>query len=113
MNQTIRNISFAVTSLLLVSCASGYKARQELRDKSSATTGMYCEFVSGDEFTDVDVEVSLRMGKRCEASRPFSITNYKNASDNNGIVYCCNALVELRLQLQSSTKSFGNDFIIC
>lgn len=89
MNQAIRFFGFGLTSLLLISCASSYKVRQEQRDKLATSTGMFCEFVSGDEFTDVDVEVSLRMGKRCEANRPFSLTNFKNASDNSGLVYCC------------------------
>lgn len=89
MNQTIRYFGLGLTSMLLISCASSYKVRQEQRDKLATTTGMFCEFVSGDEFTDVDVEVSMRMGKRCEANRPFSLTNYKNASDNSGLVYCC------------------------
>lgn len=77
-------------STLFVGCASGtFKARQEQREKMAASTGMYCEFVSGDLFPDLDVELSMSMAKRCDSSKNFSITNYKNSSDHNGVVYCC------------------------
>jgi hypothetical protein len=80
-----------MSSLLLLSaCASGtFKARQEQRDKMAANTGMYCNFVSGEVYADVEVELSMEMAKRCDSSRAFSITNFKTASNENGIVYCC------------------------
>ena len=86
-----KTILFAALSCLYLSgCASGaFKARQEQREKMAASTGMYCEFVSGDLFPDLDVELSLSMAKRCDNSKTFSITNYKNASDEIGVVYCC------------------------
>lgn len=77
-------------STLFVGCASGtFKARQEQRERMAASTGMYCEFVSGDLFPDVDVELSMSMAKRCDSTKSFSITNYKNSSDHNGVIYCC------------------------
>lgn len=83
----------SLSSLILTGCASGsFKARQEQREKMAASTGMYCEFLSGDVYHDLDVELSMSMAKRCDSSRNFSITNYKNSSDQNGVIYCCSTL---------------------
>lgn len=60
-----------------------------MREKISASTGLYCEFLSGDQFTDLDVELNLQMAKKCEVEKNYSITNYKNASDQIGVIYCC------------------------
>lgn len=86
----LRFIFLSVLALSFVGCASGkFKARQEQREKLAASTGMYCEFISGDLFPDLDVELSMSMGKRCDANKQFSITNYKNSSDQSGVIYCC------------------------
>lgn len=78
------------SALLLSACASGtFKARQEQREKMASSAGMYCEFVSGDVHPDIDVELNMLMARRCDSSRPFSITNYKNSSDQQGVIYCC------------------------
>ncbi|MBV2168211.1 MAG: hypothetical protein KUL82_05845 [Bdellovibrio sp.] len=83
-------IPLTLSALFLSGCASGtFKARQEQREKLAASTGMYCEFVSGDLFPDVDVELSMKMASRCDSSKSFSITNYKNSSDQAGVIYCC------------------------
>ncbi|MEK2646593.1 hypothetical protein [Bdellovibrio sp. BCCA] len=75
--------------LLLSGCSSAFKARQEQREKLAASTGMYCEFVSGDLFPDLDVELNMQMARRCDSNKNFSITNYKNSSDQTGVIYCC------------------------
>ncbi|MNJ99782.1 hypothetical protein D3C87_175630 [compost metagenome] len=81
---------FSLSTIFLAGCASGtFKARQEQREKLASSTGMFCEFISSDIFPDVDVELSMRMAKRCDADKNFSITNHKNESGQNGIVYCC------------------------
>jgi hypothetical protein len=78
------------SALLLSACASGtFKARQEQREKLASSSGMFCEFVSGDVHPDIDVELNMSMARRCDSNRPFSITNYKNSSDQQGVVYCC------------------------
>ncbi len=78
------------SALFLSACASGtFKARQEQREKMASSAGMYCEFVSGDVHPDIDVELNMLMAHRCDSSRPFSITNYKNSSDQQGVIYCC------------------------
>lgn len=86
-----RLCAIALSSLFLLSaCASGtFKARQEQREKLASSSGMYCEFINGDVHPDVDVELNLQMARRCDANRNFSITNYKNASDQIGVMYCC------------------------
>lgn len=86
-------IAFTSSALLLSGCASGtFKARQEQREKLASSTGMYCEFVSGDLHPDVDVELSMQMANRCDSGKSFSITNYKNSSDQTGVIYCCSAV---------------------
>jgi hypothetical protein len=96
-----------LASLILTSCASStYKARQEQREKLATSSGLYCEWISGDKHSDIDVEVNLQMGKRCDSSKPFSLTNYKNNADQNGIMYCC-AMVEHAVAAPAPRKSSG------
>lgn len=81
---------FAGSALFLSACASGtYRARQEQREKVTAMTGLYCEFVNGDQHPDIDVELNLQMARRCNMNKQFSITNYRTSSEMNGIMYCC------------------------
>ncbi|MBO9666707.1 MAG: hypothetical protein J7501_07815 [Bdellovibrio sp.] len=87
-------IRFLVVSLssvfLLSACASGtFKARQEQREKLAQSTGMFCQFVSSEKNPDIDVELSIDMARRCDSNRAFSITNFKNSSDEPGVIYCC------------------------
>lgn len=87
----IRLCTIALSSLFLLSaCASGtFKARQEQREKLAANSGLYCEFVNGDQHPDTDVELNMQMARRCDATGNFSIINYKNTSDQPGVMYCC------------------------
>jgi hypothetical protein len=109
----IRLLVVSLSSLFLLSaCASGtFKARQEQRDKLAANTGMYCNFVSGEVFPDVEVELSMEMAKRCDSSRAFSITNFKTASNENGIVYCCSmsGRAQTIVNKRSSTTTTSTD----
>ncbi|RYZ69710.1 MAG: hypothetical protein EOP09_07230 [Proteobacteria bacterium] len=83
-------VSFVLITLGLTSCASStYKARQVEREKVANSSGLYCDWVNGDKHSDVEVEVNLQMAKRCDANKAFSLTNYKNNSDQNGLMYCC------------------------
>ncbi|RYZ86005.1 MAG: hypothetical protein EOP06_15325 [Proteobacteria bacterium] len=91
----ILKLSFVLISLVLTSCASStYKARQDQREKVAATSGLFCDWVNGDKHSDVEVEVNLQMAKRCDANKAFSLTNYKNKSDQNGIMYCCGCCLD-------------------
>lgn len=83
-------IGLALASAVFFSgCSSAYKARQEERNKIAASTGHYCEFVNGDAHNDVDVELTMQMSKKCDSSKPYTMTNYKNASDIFGVIFCC------------------------
>ncbi len=75
--------------VFLLGCGSAQKQRLELREKLAASSGMYCEFISGDVHNDIDVELNMQMARRCEPTKPLSITNYKNSSENYGVIYCC------------------------
>ncbi len=92
-----------VGAMVLSSCSSHYKKRQEMREKASAASGLYCEFISGDLYTDLDVELNLQMAKKCEVDKNYSITNYKNASDQIGVIYCCQ--IQKKVAKASSVKS--------
>jgi hypothetical protein len=88
--------SYILIASLLVSvatifagCSSGQKEREEQRNRLSASSGMYCEFINGDEFQDIDIELNMSMAKRCDSSKPYTLTQYKNSSDVNGLLYCC------------------------
>lgn len=84
------SIVFATACLYLTGCASGaFKARQEQRDKLVGSSGLFCEFVNGEQHPDIDVELNMQMAKRCDATKLFSITNYKTSSEMNGVMYCC------------------------
>ncbi len=86
-------VPLSLSLLILSGCASGtFKERQEQREKMASSTGMYCQFVSGDRFPDLDVELSMEMGRRCDTNKNFTITNYKNSSDQAGVIYCCATL---------------------
>lgn len=77
------------STVLFSGCSTAYKARQEEKNKVAATSGHYCEFINGDAHNDVDVELTLQMTKKCDLSKPYTMTNYKNASDIFGVIYCC------------------------
>lgn len=84
-------VFLALSAVFLVTgCASGtFKARQEQREKMAASSGMFCDFVSAALSPDVDVELSMQMARRCDSTKNFSITNYRSASDEQGVLYCC------------------------
>jgi len=81
---------FVSGAMLLTACGSSQiKARKEQRDKISQSSKLYCEFVNGEAFPDVDVALNLEMAKRCDPSGQMTITGYRSPSEAIGIVYCC------------------------
>jgi hypothetical protein len=91
--------------LFLTGCASSaYKARLDSREKQAASSGLYCEWIDGDKHSDIDVEINLAMARRCDSSKTFTLTPYKNSSDANGIMYCC-AMRDGESKVSSSKKS--------
>ncbi len=84
------SILLPFVTLFIAGCASStFKARQEQREQLALSTGMFCEFISGDLFPDLDVELSMRMAKRCDSDKNYTITNHRNESGQNGVIYCC------------------------
>jgi hypothetical protein len=75
--------------LFLSACSSSQmKARKAERDKLSQTSRFYCEFINGEVYKDIDVALNLEMAKKCDADKPFSISDYRLVEDT-GVMYCC------------------------
>lgn len=90
MSLTGKTILLLSSVALLSACASGkMKERKDQRDKAAQASKIYCEFINGEVYPDVDVALNLEMAKRCDSDKPFSITQYKTPSENNGVMYCC------------------------
>jgi hypothetical protein len=71
---------------------SGRKAREarlKERDEVARQSQFYCQFVSGEDFPDIDVKTNIEMGKRCEKEKPFSLTHYVTPSKITGVMFCC------------------------
>ncbi len=80
---------FFCISILMAACGSKIKERKEQRDKMAATSKVYCEFINGEQFPDIDVAVNIEMAKKCDIEKPFSVTQYNTRSDSTGVLYCC------------------------
>jgi hypothetical protein len=83
--------SLCLVGLYLTGCASGaMKARKAERDRIEAQkVGVYCDYINGELFPDIEVQLNLEMAKRCDPAKGMTITNYKTPSENVGIMYCC------------------------
>lgn len=85
-----KNILFLGAILMLAGCASSQMKQRKLeREKISQTAKIYCDFVNGEIFPDIEVALNLEMAKRCDSDKSLSITNYKTPSENVGVMYCC------------------------
>ena len=90
MSYPFRFAVFLVAVLFMAGCTSSQiRARKEQRDKVVQSAKLYCEFVNGELYPDVDVALNLEMAKRCDNEKPFSISQYKTPSENQGVIYCC------------------------
>jgi len=88
---SLKSFILLFSSVALVSaCASNkMKERQAQRDKAAHSSKMYCEFVNGDVYPDIDIALNIEMAKRCDSEKPFSLTQYKTPSESVGVIYCC------------------------
>ncbi|GIL18487.1 MAG: hypothetical protein BroJett040_22380 [Oligoflexia bacterium] len=93
-----------LTALFFAGCSSAQKQRKEQRDKIAQTSKMFCEFVNGEVYPDVEVQLNLEMAKRCDSDKSFTISTYKTPSENQGIVYCCALKVEAKQETKAETK---------
>lgn len=88
-----------------VGCSSGQiKARKEQRDKASQSSKIYCDFVNGELYPDVEVMLNLEMSKRCDSEKSFSISQYKTSNENNGVLYCCSIIEKVDAALKTEKK---------
>lgn len=86
-----KNLIFlGAIALVVSSCASqDRKQRQTLREKASTSNKFYCEYINAEKYTDTDVVLNIAMADKCETSLPFSVTQFRTASDIPGVLYCC------------------------
>jgi hypothetical protein len=89
-----RKISISLLGMLALAlfagCASSrVKARKETRDKMLQSVRLYCDFINGDVFSDIEVQLNIEMMKRCDPDKTYSITNYRTPAETVGITYCC------------------------
>ncbi len=108
-NQSPVNKIFLLTiaALSLAACGGRVSAERDAeRDRAASQGGGYCDFVSNIDHPDVEVEVGLRLTKRCDMNKSFSITEYRTEKNNNGILFCC-AGQNKRSNSNSSSGSHG------
>ena len=80
----------ALTLVFVAGCASSaQKARREQRDKAVQTAKLYCEFLNGEQFPDLDVALNLAMAQKCDSEKTFSISSYKTPAEIPGMMFCC------------------------
>jgi len=90
---------------LFTGCSSSkIKARKEERDRLALSNHLYCDFVNGEAYPDVEVELSLEVAKHCQDDKTLSITNYRSPSENVGLVYCCSFRDQVKTDSKSTTK---------
>jgi len=81
---------FALSFNFLIGCASSQmKARKEQRDKIAQSSKLYCEFINGDTYPDIDIALNIEMSKHCDGNKAPALTSYRSPSEAVGIVYCC------------------------
>jgi hypothetical protein len=90
-------------ALIFAGCSSAQKQRKEQREKAAQQSGLWCEFVNGEMFPDIDVALNLEMSKRCDTTKQYTISSYKTPSENHGVLYCC-ALKEGALKPAPAAK---------
>ena len=88
-------IGIVMPLLFLVSCSSAQiKARKEQRDKIAQSSKIYCQFLNGEVYPDIDIALNLEMAKRCDPDKSMTVTNYRSPSESVGLVFCCSMKTE-------------------
>jgi hypothetical protein len=77
---------------VLSGCSSGATKRKEEREKAVQTSKLYCEFVNGENFPDIDVALNLAMAQKCDHEEPHSLTAYRTPSEVTGVMFCCSVV---------------------
>lgn len=81
-------MALSLATGLLAGCSSN-KKKLEQREKAAAASGLYCDFVNGDKHKEVELELNLAMAARCDSEKPYSISDYRNAAEVHGMLFCC------------------------
>lgn len=89
MNSFFRGVLFLGVVAQLAACSSGTSKRKDQQNQIVKSSKLYCEWVNGENQSDVDVVLNISMGQKCDANRPFSISDYKTANDITGMMFCC------------------------
>lgn len=84
-------IYMSIFSLMMLGCASSkMKERKEQREKMVQASHLYCDFINGEVYqSDVEVVLNLEMAKKCDSEKPFSVSQYRTPSENQGLIFCC------------------------
>jgi hypothetical protein len=98
-----------IFAIIISGCSAAQKARREERDRVVQSKGVLCDFVSESDFKDIDIELNLRIAKRCDASKPFNISSYKRVSENPGVLYCCNTNGNVSFDNETSKSDSAQD----
>lgn len=100
-----RMILILLSFTFAVGCSSSQiKARKEQRDKAAQTSKIYCDFVNGELYPDVEVMLNLEMAKKCDSEKSLSISQYKTSNENTGIVFCCSTIDKVDAALKTEKK---------
>jgi hypothetical protein len=109
---SFRKTSISIFALLLISVfslvgcgSSAVKQRKEQRDKMAQASKLYCEFVNGEIYAnDIDVALNIEMAKRCDAEKPFTVSQYKTPSESQGLIYCCSMAARSRKDIPAGAN---------
>lgn len=87
----IQASGLALATLVFISgCASSQqKQRREQQAKVISSSKLYCEFLNGEQYPDIDVALNLAIAQKCDSDKTLSITSYKTPSEIPGIMFCC------------------------
>ncbi len=102
----VKKLTLVITGVLVLSaCASTQiKARKEQREKAVQSSHLYCEFINGEVYPDVDVALNLEMAKRCDPDGQMTLTGYRSPSEAIGLVYCCKTKTEGAAAAETTEK---------
>jgi len=85
------NLLLAAFALLaFAGCSStAQKERKAQREGLIKSAKLYCEYINGEQYQDIDVFLNIQMAQKCDAEKPYSISQYRTPSDIQGIMFCC------------------------
>jgi hypothetical protein len=83
-------VLFVITVLFLAGCASHQiELQKKQRNRFAEETGFYCEFVNGESVPAIDLDLNLKMAKKCDREHNFTVTSYVQPNEQRGLIFCC------------------------